>query len=354
MPDNDLSSALQTALQTAQRDNTPLNLNGGGSKAFYGRLRSGQTLDINAHRGVVNYAPEELVITVRSGTPLARVEALLADKQQMLPFEPPHFGTTASIGGTVACGLSGPARPYRGAVRDHLLGCRIINGKGEQLKFGGEVMKNVAGYDVSRLMVGAQGTLGLLLEVSIKVLPMPKQNLTLCLEQNEDEALQTFSRLANQPLPLSAASHYQGVSYLRLSGSEAGVAAARAAIGGEELDNAAHFWQQEREQKHDFFANPEQPLWRFSLPPASAPLALPEQYLSWGGAQRWLRGDHDAALLRQLAQQHGGHAELFRGDSREADNLPPLEPGLLKLHQQVKHAFDPQGILNPGRLYQKI
>jgi len=354
MPDNDLSSALQTAVQTAQRDKTPLNLQGGNSKAFYGRLRSGQNLNLNDHRGVINYAPDELVITVRCGTPLARVEALLADKQQMLPFEPPHFGRNATIGGAVACGLSGPARPYRGALRDHLLGCTLINGKGEILKFGGEVMKNVAGYDVSRLMVGAHGTLGLLLEISIKVLPAPKQNLTLCLEQTPAEALQTFSKLAAQPLPLSAASHYQGRSYLRLSGSEAGIQAAQKIIGGEILAEGQAFWQQEREQQHDFFADVEAPLWRLSQPPATPMLDLPQQYLSWGGAQRWLRGDHDAAELRKLAQQHGGHAELFRGDSREADSLPPLESGLLKLHQQVKHAFDPQGILNPHRLYQKI
>ena len=308
----DISQKLADAVREAAANHALLAIQGNGTKAFYTGALSGTPLDVTGHRGVVSYEPTELVITARAGTPLAEIEAALAERGQMLGFEPPYFGEAATLGGTIACGFSGPRRPYAGAARDFVLGAKIINGKGEILRFGGQVMKNVAGFDVSRLMVGAFGTLGVLLEVSLKVLPKPARELTLAFEMNAAEAVKQMNAWAAQPLPLSAACHADDTLYFRLSGTESGVRAAQAKLGGNAVENSERFWREIREHRLNFFQNGS-PLWRLSIPSATPPIDLPGKWLTdWGGAQRWLKSDTPAADIRQETEEVGGHATLFR------------------------------------------
>ena len=354
----DLTTEFQTRVAAAAARQAPLALVGNGTKAFLGRVATGEPLRLSEHAGILNYQPKELVITARAGTTLDIIEAILAEQGQMLPFEPPHFaapdGPGATLGGTIACGLSGPARPYRGAARDLVLGARVLSGRAEVLRFGGEVMKNVAGYDVSRLMVGALGTLGILLDVSLKVLPIPPAARTLVLEANQEAALTRMNQWAAKPWPVSATCWDGERLWVRLSGTGQGVAEAAERIGGEPLDAAAaeDFWRwQVREQRHPFFQG-DSPLWRLSLPQAAPALALAgPQWIEWSGSQRWLRSDAEPAAIRAEARRLGGQATLFRGGDRAGEIFQTLPEPLLRLHRQVKHAFDPQGILNPGRLY---
>lgn len=354
MHDQDLSAALAEAVVDAAAAGRRLRIEGGGSKAFYGRQAEGEPLAVGAHRGIVRYEPTELVLTARAGTPLADIDAALAAQGQMLGFEPPGFGPGATLGGTVACGFSGPRRPYAGSARDFVLGVRLLNGRGESLRFGGEVMKNVAGYDVSRLQVGALGCLGVLLDVSLKVLPRPQAELTLVQDVTlAGVAIERLNRWAGQPLPLSASAWDDGRLYLRLSGAGSAVRAAAASLGGEVLaeDAAAAYWQGLREHTHAFFAG-DAPLWRFSVTPAAAPLDLPGATLiEWGGAQRWWRGEAEPAALFALARAAGGHASRFRGGDRGGEVFQPLAPALAALHAGLKASFDPRGVFNPGRLY---
>lgn len=350
MPDDaDISAELSETVLEAVRTPEPLDIQGGGSKAFYGRRPTGTPVRLIEHRGVVSYEPTELVVTARCGTPLAELERLLAGHGQMMAFEPPHFGANATLGGTIACGLSGPRRPYTGAARDFVLGTRVLNGKGEIVSFGGQVMKNVAGYDVSRLMAGAMGTLGILLEVSVKVLPLPTSEITLVFEMAAGPAIEAMGRWGALPLPLSAACHDGRRLYLRLSGTEAGVATARETLGGEAA--ADDIWIPLREHRLKFFAG-NAPLWRVSVPPGTPPLDLPGHWLlDWGGAQRWLRTDSDERRIRKAAAEAGGHATLFRGGDGEGMVFHPLPQPLSLLHGRLKAAFDPEGVFNPGRMY---
>ncbi len=355
--DADLSQGLQQQVRGAYEQGRPLHIRGSGSKGFYGRDIDATLLDVAGHRGVVNYQPTELVITARAGTPLAEIEALLAEHGQMLAFEPPRFGGAGTIGGAVASGLSGPRRPYAGAARDFVLGCRLINGQGEILRFGGEVMKNVAGFDVARLMAGAFGTLGLLLEVSLKVLPRPEQQLTLAFALEQADAIGQMSRLSARPLPLSAMQYGDGQLHLRLSGAASALRAAQTILGGEVVAEADRFWDESRDQSQRFFQG-DGPLWRLSLPPARPLPALPGDWLiEWGGAQRWLRSDAldaSAESIRLAATGAGGHASLFRGGDRRAEPLQPLAAAVMQLQQRIKRAFDPGGIFNPGLLYRDL
>ena len=347
---SDLTRELQEQVRRALSGKQPLELRGGGTKAFYGGVPAGAPLELKEHAGVVNYEPRELVLTARAGTPLAEVEALLAEQGQMLPFEPPAFGEGATLGGTIASGLSGSRRPWAGSARDFVLGVRMINGRGEVLHFGGEVMKNVAGYDVSRLMCGAMGTLGLLLEISLKVLPRPEEEITLVQVREAQEALQLMNGWAGKPLPLSAASFDGLYLHLRLSGTPAAVAAGRARLGGEVLEQGNAFWRELDEQRHAFFQG-DRPLWRLSLPSTTPWFELPgKQLIDWGGAQRWLVTDAPASRVRRAVDARGGSATLFRGGDRSRP-FHPLPEGLLQLHRRIKAAFDPEGIFNPGRLY---
>lgn len=335
----------------------PLRPRGGGSKDFYGGPLAGQVLETRAYNGIISYEPSELVITARCGTSLAELESALAERRQCLACEPPDFGG-ATVGGAVAAGLSGPRRATAGSLRDFVLGVRIMDGEGRVLKFGGEVIKNVAGFDVSRLMVGSLGTLGLILDVSLKVLPVPPGDASLRFDLPQDKALEALNRWAGRPLPLVASVWEDGVLSIRLSGAQAAVSAACTALGGEVMGETAatDFWQGLREQTAAFFAADDQgPLWRLSLPSVAPPLDLPGATLiEWGGAQRWLRIDAAAGTLRDAATRAGGHATLFRGgraEQRAGGVFTPLAPALMEIHRRLKQRFDPYGVFNPGRLY---
>jgi len=345
----------QERVRAATREREPLCIRGGGSKDWYGGSPSGTVLDTREYAGIVDYEPTELVITARCGTPLAEIEALLARHNQMLAFEPPHFGASATVGGTVAAGLCGPRRASSGATRDFVLGARLLDGKGDVLAFGGKVMKNVAGYDVSRMLAGSMGTLGLLLEVSLKVLPRPFAEATLRFEMGEIDAIRRLNEWGGQPLPLSGSAWCGGQLALRLSGAEAAVDAAMRLLGGEAVPrpDAAAFWADMREQRHAFFSGSD-PVWRMSVPSTTGALVLGgDQLIEWGGAQRWLRADGGAATaqaIRRTVQACGGHATLFRGGDKGSAVFQPLAPALARIHARMKDAFDPAHIFNPGRL----
>ncbi len=347
----DRAEDIEARVRAAYEAGEPLAIEGGGSKLFFGRRAEGKPLPVSDHQGVIGYEPRELVITARAGTPLRVIEETLKGEGQMLPFEPPHFGE-ATLGGAVACGLSGPRRPYSGAVRDFLLGTEIVNGRGQRLRFGGEVIKNVAGYDLSRTMAGALGTLGVILSVSLKVLPRPEQEITVSWECTTREGLELINRWAARPLPISAACHTEGRLKVRLSGAPEAVEATRRTIGGDAEEDLS-FWSDLREQRLPFFAG-ELPLWRLSVPADAPPHPLTEECLiDWGGAQRWVRTDAPGPTVRAAATEMGGHALCFRGGDRN-DTFHPLAAPLLKLHRNLKAAFDPEGILNPGRLYPNL
>lgn len=352
--DPDLSAELRERVVTAAAERTPLVIVGAGTKAFYGRAATGVPLEVSGHRGIVSYEPKELVLTARCGTSLTELEQTVAEQGQMLAFEPPQFADSATLGGAVAAGLSGPRRPYTGAVRDFVLGVRLLNGRGEILRLGGEVMKNVAGYDLSRLVTGALGTLGVILEVSFKVLPRPEREITVQQETEAAAAIDRMNRWSGQPLPLSAACHDGHHLRVRLSGAEQAVAAAQRELGGEEAEQGASFWRDMRDQRHAFFTQSDRPLWRLSIRPATPPLELGDEWIDWGGAQRWLRSDRPASEIRAAATAAGGHATLFRGGDRDGEVFQPLSDVLMRFHRELKRAFDPQSLFNPGRLYPGI
>jgi glycolate oxidase FAD binding subunit len=352
---SDISAQLGERIRAATPA-APLRIRGGGTKDFYGNPPCGELLDVSGHRGILAYEPTELVITARCGTPLAEIEAALAAQGQCLPFEPPDFGPASTIGGVVAAGLSGARRMSAGSVRDYVLGVKLLDGSARELSFGGQVMKNVAGYDVSRLVAGSLGTLGVILEVSLKVLPRPAADETLRLPMGETDALALLSRWAAQPLPIAATCWHDGALFVRLAGPRAAVAAAKLKVGSGETASPV-LWASLGRQCHDFFFGAIQegkPLWRLAVAPRTPPLGLGPTLIEWNGAQRWLHGDHDPAELRAVAARAGGHATLFRADDATkaaVGAFAPLPPALLALHRQLKAAFDPRGILNPGRLY---
>lgn len=353
---NDLIHVWRERIRAAAAEGRSLHIRGGGSKDFYGRQAVGELLDTRMCSGIVNYEPSELVVTVRAGTLLAELEATLAARGQMLAFEPPHFATGSTIGGCVAAGLAGPRRAAAGGVRDFVLGARIIDGRGELLRFGGEVMKNVAGYDVSRALAGSLGTLGLIVDVSLKVLPRPVAEATLRFSMAEAAALHQLNVCAGQPLPVSASAWCDGVLTLRLSGAKAAVDAATVRLGGERLssDVADAFWRGLRDHTDAFF-QADAPLWRLSVPTDALSASLPgEQLVEWGGAQRWLRSVAPAKEIRACAELLGGHATLFRHGERDSAVFHPLPAALMALQRNLKNAFDPAGVLNPGRLYEGL
>ncbi|MGE8416644.1 putative FAD-linked oxidoreductase [compost metagenome] len=347
----DTSTLLLEQVNQARAQGTPLQIHGGSSKAWLGRPLQGQRLDTRSHCGIVNYDPTELVITARAGTRLSDVVAALQANQQMLPCEPPHSDDGATLGGMVAAGLSGPRRPWVGSVRDFVLGTRVITGLGQHLRFGGEVMKNVAGYDLSRLLAGSFGCLGLITEVSLKVLPIPRCQAHIALELDSQHALQSLAQWGQQPIPISAACHDGRVLRLRLEGGEGSVRAACERLGGETF--AANWWQDLNHRRLAFFNDPR-PLWRLSLPNTSEHLDLPgPQLLDWAGAQRWLKSDATPDQLRTLASRLGGHVTCYTPGHTDSP-FQPLPSPLLHYHQQLKQRLDPQGIFNPGRMYAEV
>lgn len=356
--DKDTSQAIQERVVDAFNSKQALCITGSDSKRFYGNEIEGKQLDVTSHTGVIEYEPSELVLTARAGTRLADIEMILSDAGQMLAFEPPYFGLNATLGGTVACGFSGPRRPFSGSVRDSVLGTSCINGRGESLKFGGKVIKNVAGYDASRLMVGALGTLGVILDVSLKVLPKPELETTMVLEENADAAITFINTLASLPVPLSAAAYVDGKLFLRLSGSEAAVRHAVSKMDKPvEQKESGNIWLQIKEHTHAFFAT-DLPVWRLSILPGAPMLALPGEWLiDWAGAQRWLKTEAAESEIRHAVDLLDGHATLFKNKIAD-DNLSqifhPLSSPMAVLHKKMKTAFDPECILNRNKMYKDI
>jgi len=350
----DATDQLQSQVKQAQASNTALEIRGGGSKSFLGVIKKATLLDISQHTGVINYQPTELVVTARAGTKISDIKTALAAAGQTLPFEPPTFNDTATIGGTVAAALAGPGRAFNGGVRDYILGCKVLNGQGQVLQFGGEVMKNVAGYDVTRLMTGAMGTLGVLLEVSLKVLPSHEYEITLAESTDIHNAINAMQALGGSGLPITAAAFIDNTMYTRLAGSQRAVDAAATNLSGNKADTPA-LWEQLREQSHEFFTNSEQPLWRISVPALTPVLDINGQWLyDWAGKQRWLSSDEDAPTIRAKAQAVGGHATLYKANlDQQIQNgvFHPLPPEMLSIHTRLKQQFDPAGIFNPQRLY---
>ncbi len=339
---------MQEKIRHAHAVGMSLRIVGGESKAFWVCPDAQEILTVSGYSGIVDYEPSELVVTVRAGTRLAELEALLSENGQMLPFEPPHFGPHATLGGTLACGLSGPRRFAVGSARDFVLGVRILDGLGNDLSFGGRVIKNVAGFDVSRLMVGSLGSLGLMTEASLKVLPKPVCEITLEWPLSESEAIGLTNRWAGMPLPVSATSFEGGRLRVRLSGSEAGVMSAASKLGGDKVDSGEEWWRSLREQTAPWF-HTGKPLWRLSVNSCSPPLGLSGSVLvEWGGALRWVASDHLPAQLYKTAQDHGGHAQLFRGGDTAHPKGSPLPPVLRKINRKIKQQFDPKSIFNPG------
>ena len=336
----------------ASNSGSPLRLRGNGTKDWYGQQLQGEVLDTTAYTGIVDYDPTELVITARCGTNLREIGKALSAHNQMLAFEPMRFDGMSTIGGIVAAGLSGPRRMAVGAVRDFVLGAVMMDGRGEVLHFGGQVMKNVAGYDVSRLLTGSLGTLGLILEVSVKVLPKPVAQQSLQFAMTETEALHQINVWGGQPLPISASCWYQGRLTVRLSGARAAVDAAILKMGGEVLADADAFWDQLREHQMAFFAESTEGLWRLSVPSTTPVLQLPGETLTeWGGAQRWLKTSADAKTIRAAAEAAGGHATLFRGGDKSVGVFHPLKAPVANIHRRLKASFDPAGVFNPYRMY---
>ena len=352
----------------AREQHQTINIQGGQTKHWYGDTPTGIALSTLSYQGIIDYQPEELVITVRAGTPLSEVIAALEEKNQMFAFEPPHFGTQTTIGGMVAAGLAGPGRAQAGNLRDFVLGADIMDGTGQVLSFGGKVMKNVAGYDVSRLIPGSMGTLALLLNVSIKVLPKPVASQTLMFELSQTSAITQMNTWASQPLPISASTWIgdvgNGQLFIRLSGAQAAVDAAVIKMNHEisahrlNEQDAENLWQGLREQTNDFFKLKEkESLWRFSVNPVSGPINLPGQTcLEWLGGQRWYKGNISSSQAKSIAIKHQGHATLFRGEKVAGQSVfttledNPLTAPLAIVQQRLRQAFDPDGVFQTSRM----
>ncbi|MCP3850041.1 MAG: glycolate oxidase subunit GlcE [Gammaproteobacteria bacterium] len=370
--ESDQTEALLNQVQTACENSQPLAIQGNGTRSFLIHSGSDQVLSTSLHRGIVNYFPSELTVTVRSGTLLSELNDILAKEGQMLPFEPPHFSNDATIGGVIASGLSGSSRPFSGSVRDYVLGCRIINGRGEILQLGGEVMKNVAGYDLSRLVTGSYGSLAVILEVSLKLLPIPAQQKSFCLELQTMSLNQQVKQFMLAGYPITSACQIEDMAYIRLSGSEKGVDYSYNKIQQDfsQLKPVEDlFWSDLNEQKLPFFDS-SRTLWRLSLPtsfPENKESELEQligpngrQLIDWGGALRWIYSEQSAENIRQFAKSCGGHAQLFYVSDKDKSLLKempkqqPLSPVLFKLHQQIKKAIDPHSLFNSGCIYPEL
>lgn len=364
----DLTHDFVAQIRDAAATGCPLNIEGAGSKRWYGNpVVAQRQLSTSGHTDIVDYDPAELVLTARSGMTLAEIESTLAERGQMLPFEPPRYAPESTLGGAIATALSGPGRPYLGGVRDFVLGMHVIDGKGDVLKFGGQVMKNVAGYDVSRLMTGSMGILGLITQVSLKVLPIAPARATLRFELSEAEAIHCVNAWSGKPLPLTASIWEKGVLHIRLSGARAAVDAATKSMGGVLVDPtvADGFWASLRDQTHVFFCdahemNAGQTLWRLSLPAVAPTITAAQlrgaghQLIEWGGGQRWLWSDLSGDAIRAVARELGGHATRFNNQHGDGETFAQPSAALMAIHRRLKETFDPQGIFNPGRLYQGL
>ena len=355
MSEMDKSNELAELVIDAAKNKQVLNITGGNSKSFYGRKPQGEALSMLEHGGITNYEPSELVITARAGTSLNEIKNALDSKKQRLVFEPPYFNDTATLGGVIASGINGACRPWSGSARDSVLGVKMINGKGEILSFGGEVMKNVAGYDVSRLMAGSLGTLGILLEISLRVLPVSEKEMTIVIECSDDDVIQRCTEINSRFLPLSAMAYYQNQLFIRLSGNTASVNAAQQQLSGTVLEDDDSLWHSIAEQTHSFFKQPGT-LWRVSVPPAT--LVMKELkgdcLIDWAGAQRWLISEMQHEEIRSIVKSHNGHATVFRNTNNIDEVFHPLTTAQEHLHKMIRKAFDPDGVFNTGRLYKNL
>lgn len=354
---------LRDRILAARDSKTALEIRGGCTKRFYGNAPRGEPIDVRELAGITSYEPTELVVTVLAGTKLVELESILAERGQCLPFEPPHFGAVGTVGGMVAAGLAGPARACVGPLRDFVLGVTMLNGMGEALTFGGQVMKNVAGYDVSRLMAGSMGILGVICEVSLKVMPIPPACRTLCLEMDEAAAIQRLNRWAGEGIPIHASAWHGGRLHLRLAGAKAAVERALEGAGGRELEAqaAAAWWTGIRDHRHEYFLLSDaqlergECLWRLAVPDSTPPIDLPgEQFIEWGGGQRWRRCAAPASEVRSAAERAGGHATLMRSADRRHRVFTAPEAASMRIQKRLKHSFDPAGIFNPGRLHPEL
>ena len=353
----DISEALQAQVKQAAAHKEKLNITGGNSKAFLGLVNpDAAVLDVSHHSGIISHEPTELVITARAGTPLEDINETLMAHNQTLAFEPPAYTSDATIGGTIACALAGPAKPYLGGARDYIIGCTVLTGHGQILKFGGEVMKNVAGYDVSRLMTGAMGTLGVLLDVSLKILPATSYAVTLTTDATAEESIEQLQALGGMGLPVTASAWYQDKIHIRLAGSTGTVNPAARKLNGNK-SNEPELWQQLKDHTHPFF-NQQVSLWRINVPALTPPLAIEGEWLyDWAGMQRWLLTNADAKDIRNQCIAVGGNATLFRAKEKikqKVDVFQPLPPSLLKLHRRLKQEFDPENIFNYQRLFPEL
>lgn len=351
---SDQTDSLHSQVSRFVENEQHIQICAGDSKAFYAQQKFGERLDTKNHSGIVNYEPTELVLTARCGTPLSEIENTLAEQNQMLAFEPPHFTEHSTFGGCLAAGLSGPRRPFVGAVRDFTLGMKIINGKAEVLKFGGEVIKNVAGYDLSRLFVGSLGTLGLILDASVKVLPKPETEITLSFELTQRASISRINKLCLTNLPINASCFDGQQLRIRLSGTKIAIDAAKTRLGGELLEQHTAFWQNIKNHQHDFFKTDKR-IWRISLSPSAPPLEIAgEQMNEWRGALRWLCSDESPEKIRALVAEHNGHATIFKNAQKDDLVFEPLSGKLHQLNMNIKLAMDPKGLFNQGTMYESF
>ncbi|MFK7890603.1 MAG: glycolate oxidase subunit GlcE [Granulosicoccus sp.] len=358
----DSSELLRDQVAEATESQSILRIAGGNSKASLGNAvpdtpeHPVRPLSTRSHCGIISYEPTELVVTVRSGTALQSLNAELEKAGQMLPFEPPEL-PDSTIGGVLACGFSGPRRPFSGSARDYVLGVRVINGAARDLSFGGQVMKNVAGYDVSRLQIGAWGTLGVMLDISMKVLPKPEVEMTLVQESAPGDTA-AFATFLRRPLPLSGALLIGRQRYFRLSGSEAAVRAAALGMGGDSVEHGDELWRSVRDHTHEFFTSPSEAgktLWRISVADHAPALSLSGDFVyDWAGAQRWLLSDEPADNIFEQARALGGHAMRFGPGNSEDPAFQPLNAAMLKLQSRLRDSFDPQRLFNRGLFHPEL
>ena len=353
MPDQlEQQNIISEKITNANQQKQALKISAGNTKSFYGNSIQGEPLDVSQYRGIIDYEPSELFITARCGTSLTEIEDELNKQQQMLAFEPPHFGQRATIGGTIACGFSGPRRPYSGSARDNILGAHIINGKGEYLEFGGHVMKNVAGYDVSRAMCGALGTLGVIMQVSLKVIPKPEKEITIVFQTSKEQRINKLFELSQTNLPITASYIEESLIYIRLAGLENSLNNICGQLEAETLDNSTSFWKTIKEHQRDSFQGATN-LWRINVPNNTADIDFGDQpmLIEWNGGLRWLYSTLNADEIRNKIHESNGHATLFRSDNKSQDRFTEPSSTVKSLHKNLKHAFDPDNILNPGRMY---
>lgn len=350
---SDLKQQLLEQVRDALSDKASITVRSGGTKEWLGRnVPTDRTIEVGGHSGIVSYQPVELVMTARAGTSISEIEAALDENNQMLACEPPRFNGLATLGGSLAANVSGPGRPWYGSIRDHVLGVNLINGEGDYLRFGGQVMKNVAGYDLSRLQAGAMGGLGLMTEISLKVLPKPATTRTLKFAMSQSDAITRMNEMAGQPKPITAAFWHNNELFVRLAGAASAVNATAISWGGEELepDHATAVWSHLQDQQNDLFN--AQKVWRFSVRSNAKAFELDgDSLINWGGTERWYTSDRSLEEMVSIAQAAGGQVSLYRGGDRSAEVMHPQAKPLQALQQRIKHSIDPNGLLNPGRVY---